>query len=284
MSVDLMTINYIGQKVVVSVSLDELARNPEQVIADLASKGFGVTTSVHSRAYFERFIHACMKMALPMYLVVSLWGWSKEKQPFCMVICLSPGGSPVLITLFLRNQLFQAFAFWLVSRMENVIKDNVHGWPQLFALSSSFASMLLGMAGMDVALFHFYGGSTTGKTVVLQVGMSVHAHGGEPGSHPDVAILRWNTTDNALELNLSEFPGLVACIDELGAYNDRKFSSLLYNITSGRAKVRLDKSVRRRKPVLWKMFILSSGEMSIPEKLASATSSFRAGRSIVLSA
>jgi hypothetical protein len=41
MSVDLMTINYIGQKVVVSVSLDELARNPEQVIADLASKGFG---------------------------------------------------------------------------------------------------------------------------------------------------------------------------------------------------------------------------------------------------
>jgi hypothetical protein len=50
--------------------------------------------------------------------------------------------------------------------------------------------------------------------------MSVHAHGGEPGSHPDVAILRWNTTDNALELNLSEFSGLVACIDELGAYND----------------------------------------------------------------
>jgi hypothetical protein len=44
-----------------------------------------------------------------------------------------------------------------------VIKDNVHGWPQLFALSSSLASTLLGMAGMDVALFHFYGGSTTGK-------------------------------------------------------------------------------------------------------------------------
>jgi hypothetical protein len=38
MSVDLMTINYIGQKVVVSVSLDELARNPELVIADLAAK------------------------------------------------------------------------------------------------------------------------------------------------------------------------------------------------------------------------------------------------------
>ena len=77
----------------------------------------------------------------------------------------------------------------------------------MFALSSSLASTLLGMAGMDVALFHFYGGSTTGKTVVLQLGMSVHAHGGEPGSHPDVAILRWNTTDNALELSLSEFSG-----------------------------------------------------------------------------
>jgi uncharacterized protein (DUF927 family) len=108
--------------------------------------------------------------------------------------------------------------------------------------------------------------------------MSVHAHGGEPGSHPDVAILRWNTTDNALELSLSEFSGLVACIDELGAYNDRKFSSLLYNITSGRAKVRLDKSVRRRKPVLWKMNILSSGEMSIPEKLASHNEQLQGGQ------
>jgi hypothetical protein len=103
-------------------------------------------------------------------------------------------------------------------------------------------------------------------------------HGGEPGSHPDVAILRWNTTDNALELSLSEFSGLVACIDELGAYNDRKFSSLLYNITSGRAKVRLDKSVRRRKPVLWKMNILSSGEMSIPEKLASHNEQLQGGQ------
>jgi hypothetical protein len=36
----------VDRKVVVSVSLDELARNPELVIADL--KGFGVTTSVHS--------------------------------------------------------------------------------------------------------------------------------------------------------------------------------------------------------------------------------------------
>lgn len=105
-----MTINYIGQKVVVSVSLDELARNPEQVIAALASRGFGVTTSVHARAYFEKFIHACMKMALPMYLVAESMGMVEGEAAFCMVICRLPGGSPVLITLFLINRFFQAFA------------------------------------------------------------------------------------------------------------------------------------------------------------------------------
>jgi uncharacterized protein (DUF927 family) len=274
-----MTINYIGQKVVVSVSLDELARNPELVIADLVAKGFGVTTSVHSRVYLERFIHACMKMALPMYLVVESMGMVEGEAAFLhgdMPLARGISGFDYLVpqkSAFSGIRPSGSLAGWKV-----VIKDNVHGWPQLFALSSSLASTLLGMAGMDVALFHFYGGSTTGKTVVLQVGMSVHAHGGEPGSHPDVAILRWNTTDNALELSLSEFSGLVACIDELGAYNDRKFSSLLYNITSGRAKVRLDKSVRRRKPVLWKMNILSSGEMSIPEKLASHNEQLQGGQ------
>ncbi|MCX8984888.1 DUF927 domain-containing protein [Citrobacter portucalensis] len=279
MSVDLMTINYIGQKVVVSVSLDELARNPELVIADLVAKGFGVTTSVHSRVYLERFIHACMKMALPMYLVAESMGMVEGEAAFLhgdMPLARGISGFDYLVpqkSAFSGIRPSGSLAGWKV-----VIKDNVHGWPQLFALSSSLASTLLGMAGMDVALFHFYGGSTTGKTVVLQVGMSVHAHGGEPGSHPDVAILRWNTTDNALELSLSEFSGLVACIDELGAYNDRKFSSLLYNITSGRAKVRLDKSVRRRKPVLWKMNILSSGEMSIPEKLASHNEQLQGGQ------
>ncbi|MBS7798633.1 DUF927 domain-containing protein [Enterobacter roggenkampii] len=279
MSVDLMTINYIGQKVVVSVSLDELARNPEQVIAALASRGFGVTTSVHARAYFEKFIHACMKMALPMYLVAESMGMVEGEAAFLhgdMPVARGISGFDYLVphkSVFSGIRMSGSLAEW-----KTLIEENVYGWPQLFALSSSFASMLLGMAGMDVALFHFYGGSTTGKTVVLQVGMSVHAHGGEPGSHPDVAILRWNTTDNALEINLSEFSGLVACIDEMGAYSDRKFSSLLYNMTSGRSKNRLDKSLTGRKPVLWKTFILSSGEMSIPEKLASRNEQLQGGQ------
>ncbi|MCV5397078.1 DUF927 domain-containing protein, partial [Escherichia coli] len=92
---------------------------------------------------------------------------------------------------------------------------------------------------MDVALFHFYGGSTTGKTILLQLPMSVHGHGGEPGSAPDVNILRWNTTANALEKNLSRYSGILACIDELGAYKKKDFASLMYNITALKGAARL---------------------------------------------
>jgi hypothetical protein len=77
-----------------------------------------------------------------------------------------------------------------------MVAELVHGWPQFFALSTAFASML-SFAKMDVALFHFYGGQRPEKQFFFSP-MSVHGHGGEPGSAPDVNILRWNTTANAL--------------------------------------------------------------------------------------
>lgn len=64
----------------------------------------------------------------------------------------------------------------------NLIRENVHGWAQTFALSASFASMLLVPAGMDVGMFHFHGVSTTGKTLLLMLAASVHGDGSEPGS------------------------------------------------------------------------------------------------------
>jgi hypothetical protein len=44
-----------------------------------------------------------------------------------------------------------------------MVAELVHGWPQVFALSTAFASMLLSLCKMDVALFHFYGGQRPEK-------------------------------------------------------------------------------------------------------------------------
>jgi hypothetical protein len=103
-----MTINYIGQKVVVSVSLDELQETRNWSLRIWLPKALA-----SRRLFIQGFTLRGLSMRRWRCQCIwwwSLWGWSKEKQPFCMVICLSPEGSPVLITLFLRNQLFQAFA------------------------------------------------------------------------------------------------------------------------------------------------------------------------------
>jgi hypothetical protein len=81
----------------------------------------------------------------------------------------------------------------------------------------------------------FLRGSTTGKTILLQL-PCVHGHGGEPGSAASVNILRWNTTRMRLRKPES-YSGILACIDELGAYKQKDFASLLYNITASKVRI-----------------------------------------------
>ena len=95
----------------------------------------------------------------------------------------------------------------------------------------------------------------------------------------NVNIIRWNTTPNAMERLLADYSGLVACVDELGASNHKQLSSLLYNITSGTAKERLNRGLTADEPFKWRMFILSTGEMSISEKLAEQKAVLQEGRS-----
>ena len=94
----------------------------------------------------------------------------------------------------------------------------------------------------------------------------------------NVNIIRWNTTPNAMERLLADYSGLVACVDELGASNHKQLSSLLYNITSGTAKERLNRGLTADEPFKWRMFILSTGEMSISEKLAEQKAVLQGGQ------
>lgn len=281
MGVELMTINHAGEFACADISLSDAMVKPDHVMASLAGKGFGISLTIKSKELLVQFLQVCMKksLELPTYLVADSMGFVPGNKAFLH------GSMPIAQQLLGFDYLIPASRVprgivesGTLDDWKTMVAELVHGWPQVFALSTAFASMLLSLCKMDVALFHFYGGSTTGKTILLQLPMSVHGHGGEPGSAPDVNILRWNTTANALEKNLSRYSGILACIDELGAYKQKDFASLLYNITASKGKDRMNQHLEIDEAFTWKMFILSSGEMSIPEKLATQKEQIQGGQ------
>jgi len=268
LGIGLMTINVTGKVVCKRLELEAFGKEGRG-LSDLISAGFGLSSSPQTQKYFEIFVHKAMGMDLPRVMVLKGMGFSDRYNAFLhgsMPLLREDAEFVSLVGQGSRND--RIYPTGTHQQWMSLIRENVHGRPQVFALCASLASMLLKPAEMDVSMFHFYGGSTTGKTILLQLAMSVHGSGSEPGQRSS-HILRWNTTANALERSLADYSGLVACIDELGAHSNRGFSSTLYNITSGESKIRMGKTLEVRDNFTWNTIILSSGEMSLSEKLAS---------------
>lgn len=276
LSLGLATVNLMGVFTVRHVAINSLGYQGDG-IRSLVSAGFGLFSHPSAIQDFERFIFDAIKLRLPKVLTSDAMGFAEDLPAFLhgdlpIVRDVSPFISMHPASGIGHNfQPSGSHTDWMA-----LIKDNVHGCQQVFALCASFASMLLPLTEMDLNMFHFCGDSSTGKTILLQLAMSVHGNGVE-SSQGKSKILRWNTTPNALEYSLSTLSGLVACIDELGTYSGGGFSNTLYNITSGQSKARLGQSQKLQDQFYWSTLILSTGEISIAEKLVSSGESLSGG-------
>lgn len=135
----------------------------------------------------------------------------------------------------------------------------------VFALSFAFSSLLVGAAGGDIVIAHLYGQSSSGKTAALQAAMSVLGIAGDPQNPSRSNIERWNSTSNGIELLLASHSGMLAAMDELGSSVDAIIS--VYNATSGQGKIRMNDAGHRKEQLEWRLGILSSGEVSMQEKV-----------------
>lgn len=153
----------------------------------------------------------------------------------------------------------------------------VSGEQQIFALTASFTSYFMTMLGKDNFIVHFYGGSTTGKTTLLQLAASVYGYAGEPGDQKQSMLSSWNSTSNGIEGYLTEHSGALMLLDELGTYRGKDLDQVVYQIAAGKSKNRMSKTLRLSKPRTWAGIVISSGELSIAEKLASASKELTEG-------
>lgn len=147
----------------------------------------------------------------------------------------------------------------------SMIKEDVIGHPPLeLIVSISLSSVLLGYIGeelsLDTQIVHLYGNSTTGKSTALKLAISLF---GYPDVKKNGLFSTYNATENALIKQLEGIKGVPFAFDEISMSKTNNFSEMIYKISNGVDKGRLNKNSEQIKKDPWLTTIMSNGEKSL---------------------
>lgn len=149
------------------------------------------------------------------------------------------------------------------SWQEHVAKYAVGNSRLGLALSTAFAAPLLYPTSSESGGFHFRGGSSTGKTTALHVAGSAWGGGGIRDF-----IRTWRATSNGLEGIAALHCDALLCLDEIGQVDGRDAGQIAYMLANGQGKTRAGRSGETRPAAEWRLLFLSSGEISLADKIA----------------
>ena len=135
----------------------------------------------------------------------------------------------------------------------------------LFGLSCAFAGPLLRLLDGEGGGFHIRGGSSSGKTTVLQVAGSVWGGGGNSGFAQS-----WRSTDNALEGLALAHNDCLLPLDELKMLDAAAAGQAAYALATGVSKARMRPDAEMKPRPTWRVMILSAGELGMPDLIRSA--------------
>lgn len=144
----------------------------------------------------------------------------------------------------------------------------------MVAVSQAFVGPLLELLGRDGGGLHLRGRSSQGKTTLQRAAGSVW---GKPSFTQG-----WRTTANALETTAAACNGMLLILDELGEVLGRDLDAATYMLANGKGKARATPFGGHSAQRTWKVAILSSGEISISEKIEEGGRSAMRGQQVRL--
>lgn len=165
-------------------------------------------------------------------------------------------------------------------------KETVGGWKDavgmkcrdnpmmILAVSLAFSGPLLSILGLGGGGLHFRGSSSSGKTTLLRLAASVW------GS-PDL-VAQWRATGNGLEGIASTLNDMLLPLDEIAEISARELGETIYMLANGTGKVRMTKAAASSQIASWRLALISSGEISVEEKLNEANKTQMAGQEVRL--
>lgn len=143
----------------------------------------------------------------------------------------------------------------------------------IFAISAAFASTLLYHLNLEGGGFHLFGTSSDGKTTTLQVAASVI-------SNPKQYIQPWRATDNGLEGIARQHNHSLLILDEQGEMSPQDLGKVSYFLSNGNGKIRSRVTGEAKPKSEWLLYYLSSGEMTLGERIAEAGKEAKAGQEV----
>jgi uncharacterized protein (DUF927 family) len=143
------------------------------------------------------------------------------------------------------------------------------------AIASAFVSPLLMLTDSDSGGINLRGPSTIGKTTLLSAAASVWGRGDERGF-----IRTWRGTGNGIEAAATQNSDTFLALDEIGVASGREVGNVVYSIAGGVGKQRANRDGSAKVPNTWRIFALSTGEISITDKIREGGERARAGQEV----
>jgi putative DNA primase/helicase len=132
----------------------------------------------------------------------------------------------------------------------------------VLAISAALAGPLLYLAGQEGGGLHFVGASSRGKSTIQSAAASVWGRGGSPG-----LVRSWRATANGLEGAAACATDTALILDEMGMIEPREMAAAVYGLANGTGKQRAARSGDLREPKSWRVMVISSGEVTITQKI-----------------
>ncbi|TGN68562.1 DUF927 domain-containing protein [Paracoccus liaowanqingii] len=144
----------------------------------------------------------------------------------------------------------------------------------ILVASLAFSGPLLAPLGLAGGGLHFRGASSSGKTTLLNLAASVWGN-----QH---LISQWRATSNGLEAIAWARNDMLLALDEIAEIPARDLHNAIYMLANGTGKTRMTKDVTLAHQAHWRLALISSGEISVEEKLREARVGAMAGHEVRL--
>jgi len=254
---------------------NKLLAKKDELWQELLGRGLAITDDPNGR----NKLHSYLNRQQPdkRARVVSRLGWYLDGDATAFVLPDAVYGDPGGGQIVYQNRNHNPYAAkGTIAEWSDRIGQLCVGNSRLVvAVSTGFTSSLLLLVGEESGGLHFQGDSRAGKTTVLMVGASV---GGRP---KDITIL-WRATSNGLEAICEERCDGVMCLDEMGQVDAKEAGEIAYMIANNKGKSRMSRNIEARKSKEWRILFLSSGEISLADKMTENGKKPRAGQEVRL--
>lgn len=244
-----------------AMPMSATAGGGEEYRRELAGLGLILAPGILPRNWLQEYIATAKPTARAR--CVSRIGWHGTTFVLPDATFGDTGGEEVLLqTPSRRKSLFRTSGN-LSDWQDNVAAYGRGNSRLMLAISTALAGPLLHLTGTESGGLHFRGGSSMGKSTALLIAGSVWGGGGIKGN-----LVPWRATDNGLEAVAAEHCDACLCLDEISEVDAKALGPAAYMLGNGSGKIRAGRGGEARSAAEWRIIFLSSGEISLADKLA----------------